>query len=110
MDVTSLYTNIPNDDGLRAALLALEKHRPGPVKPTNLTLIKLLDMVLKKNKFQFNGNHYLQVGGTAIGTKAAPGFAIVYMGMFEDNFVYNYHLQPNLYLRYIDDIFMLWQQ
>ena len=31
------------------------------------------------------------------------------MGDFEDEFVYTYHLQPLLYLRYIDDIFMLWQ-
>ena len=109
MDVTSLYTNIPNEEGLRASLISLERHRPGNVKPKNLTLIKLLEAVLKKNNFQFNGNNYLQVGGTAIGTKAAPAFAIVYMGMFEDMFVYTYPLQPVLYLRYIDDIFMLWQ-
>jgi len=31
------------------------------------------------------------------------------MGDFEEEFVYTYHLQPLLYLRYIDDIFMLWQ-
>ena len=61
---------------------ALEKNRPGRVKPTNLTIIKMLEMVLKKNNFQFNGNHYLQVGGTAIGTKAAPSFAVIYMGNF----------------------------
>ena len=68
-----------------------------------------MEAVLKKNNFQFNGNNYLQVGGTAIGTKAAPGFAIVYMGMFEDEYVYTYPQQPKIYLRYIDDIFMLWQ-
>ena len=109
MDVTSLYTNIPNDEGLKASLLALQKHRTGDVKPRNLSIIKLLEMVLKKNNFQFNGNNYLQVGGTAIGTKAAPSFAIIYMGSFEDEYVYTYHLQPTLYIRYIDDIFMLWQ-
>ena len=31
------------------------------------------------------------------------------MGSFEDEYVYTYHLQPRLYIRYIDDIFMLWQ-
>ena len=108
MDVTSLYTNIPNDEGLRASMLALENFRQGQVKPRNIAIIQLLEIVLKKNNFQFNGNHYLQVGGTAIGTKAAPGFAIVYMGMFEDLYVHNYPTQPTLFLRYIDDIFMLW--
>ena len=32
MDVCSLYTNISNEDGLRAALLALNLHRSGAVK------------------------------------------------------------------------------
>ena len=109
MDVTSLNTNIPNDEGLRAALLALEQHRRGAVKPTNLSIIKLLNLVLKRNNFQFNGNNFLQVGGTAIGTKAAPSFAVNYMGAYEEEHVYTYKLQPLLYLRYIDDIFMIWQ-
>ena len=66
-------------------------------------------MVLKKNNFQFNGKNYLKVGRSAIGTKAAPSFAIIYIGSFEDEYVYTYHLQPLLYIRNIDDIFMLWQ-
>ena len=61
MDVTSLYTNIPNDDGIAASMRALGNNRPGQVKPTNLTIIKMLEVVLKKNNFQFNGNHLLQV-------------------------------------------------
>ena len=31
------------------------------------------------------------------------------MGMFEDKYVYNYHLQPTLYLRYIAKSFVIWQ-
>ena len=82
MDVSSLYTNIPNDDGLRASLLALNQHRRGAVKPTNLSLIKLLKIVLKRNNFQFNRNNFLQIGGTAIGTKAAPSFAITNSNLY----------------------------
>ena len=48
MDITSLYTNIPNDKKIEAAMRALESNRPGRVKPTNLTIIKMLKMVLKK--------------------------------------------------------------
>ena len=103
MDVTSLYMNLPNEDGLRAALLALERHQNGLVKHTNLSLIKLPGLILKLN--YFHGNNFLPLGGTAIGTKATLGFAIVYMGMFEENSVYNYPLQPVIYLRYRDDIF-----
>ena len=31
------------------------------------------------------------------------------MGLFEDRFVYTYPLQPLVYVRYIDDIFIIWQ-
>ena len=110
MDVTSLYTNIPNDEGLRSALKLLNTYRPqANVRPSNLNLVKLLEMVLKKNNFQFNGVHYLQVGGTAMGTKAAPGLANCFMGNFEEEHVYKYRLHPLLYLRYLDDIFLIWQ-
>ena len=70
--LVSLYTNIPNDEGLQAAMQTLERHRNQPdIKPKNLTLVKLLEMVLKMNNFQFNGVNFLQVGGTAMGTKVA---------------------------------------
>jgi len=110
MDVGSLYTNIPIGDGLEACRIALDTYRSATnIKPKNETLIKLLEIVLKKNNFQFNGVNYLQVGGTAMGTKVAPSFAITYMGAFEEKFVYTYRLQPLIYVRYIDDIFMIWQ-
>ena len=110
MDVSSLYTNIPNDEGLRAAMETLSAHRPEPhIKPTNLTLVKLLEMVLTMNNFQFNGVNFLQTGGTAMGTKVAPSYAVNFMGSFERRHVYTHSHQPLLYLRYIDDIFMIWQ-
>ena len=110
MDVSSLYTNIPNDEGLRAAMETLSTHRPDPnIKPKNITLVKLLEMVLTMNNFKFNGVNFLQTGGTAMGTKVAPSYAVNYMGAFEKMHVYTHSHQSLLYLRYIDDIFMLWQ-
>jgi hypothetical protein len=109
LDVVGLYPNIPNDQGLEAARVALGKSRPGPnVKPSNRSLMKLLELVLRRNNFVFNGQHYLQIRGTAIGTKVAVGFANNYMGFFERLFVYVFHKQPLVWLRFIDDIFMIW--
>ena len=70
-----------------------------------MSLIKLLSLVLKRNNFQFNGINYLQVGGTAIGIKVAPSFAITYMGEFEEKHVYTYRLKLLIYLRYISKIY-----
>jgi hypothetical protein len=39
--------------------------------------------VLKKNNFTFNGDHYLQINGTAMGTKMAPSYANIFMGKIE---------------------------
>ena len=88
----------------------LTKYRPQPdLKPTNKTIITLLEMVLSMNNFTFNGDNYLQVGGTAMGTKAAPGFANCFMGDFEERYVHPYKLQPLKYMRFLDDCFLIWQ-
>jgi len=42
-------------------------------------------MVLKMNDFQFKGVNFLQVGGTAMGTKVAPSYAVNFMGDFNIN-------------------------
>jgi hypothetical protein len=78
------------------------------VKPTNNTLMKFLEAVLKKNNFTFNGNHYLQISGTAIGTMVAPSFGNRFLNYFEIQHVYTYKKQPLVWLRYIDDVFLIW--
>ena len=109
LDVTSLYTNIPNNEGIAAVRRSLAQLRDPWENPTNHSICELLRLVLTCNNFQFDNKHYLQVGGTAMGTKLAPSFANIFMGWFEDTYVYNYKLQPLLWKRYIDDIFMIWQ-
>lgn len=108
LDVCSLYTNIPNKEAIRAAAKTLGRLRPGAQHPTNQSLIQLLDLVMNKNNFEFNGDHYLQISGTAMGTRVAPSIACNFMGEFENQFVYTYHIQPHLWIRFIDDIFLIW--
>ena len=58
--------------------------------------------------FKFNKQQYLQVGGTAMGTGAAPNYANLFMDRFETKALDNYPLKPMLWLRFINDIFMIW--
>ena len=109
LDVSSLYTNIPNDEGCEATYQALLKNRDLEINPSNLSIIEKLSQVLTYNNFKFNGRHYLQIVGTAMGTKLAPSYANIFMSDFEDKHVYTYRLQPLLWLRYIDDVFCIWQ-
>ena len=105
-DVTSLYTNIPNDQGINAVHNFLKKHKP--LYASVDTIILLLSEVLTKNNFEFNGKHYLQVGGTAMGTKLAPSYANIFMGELEKKTIEAYDKEPLLWVRFIDDIFSIW--
>ena len=69
MDVTSLYTNIPQE-GITSVCNAYENfHKNNPPIPTNY-IKEMLRRILKENSFQFNGTeNYLQIHGTAMGTK-----------------------------------------
>ena len=64
MDVTSLYTNIPQEEaGTEIVCKAYELfHNNDPPIPT-LYLRKMLGLILTENSVEFNGNNYLQTHG-----------------------------------------------
>ena len=106
MNVTSLYTNIPHSDGIKACEKAWKER---DIKdPPSQTLATLLTLVLKCNNFEFNGQHYLQVQGTAMGTKVAPAYANMFMGRLEKQLLISVTMRPFSWLRFIDDIDMKW--
>ena len=108
LDITSLYTNIPHHEGVQAIKELLAIHRDINALPHNSYIIELLQVVLTNNYFDFNGKHYHQKSGTATGTKLAPSYANLFMSKFEQDHVYTYQLQPILWKRFIDDIFLIW--
>ena len=71
-------------------------------------IIKLLNHVLTKNAFQFDGKIYQQTPGISMGTRAAPSIANIFMDDFETKLLSNYHLKALIWKRFIDDIFMVW--
>ena len=68
MDITSLYTVIPDDEGLRA-LKHFFDHRTVK-EPSSETLLRLAELVLTLNCFSFGGNYYKQTNGVAMGIVA----------------------------------------
>ena len=107
LDVSSLYSNIPNDDGLEACKYFLDKRNCQD--PPTTDIIKLTEFILKHNYFNFENKLYLQVLGTAMGTRMAPQYANLFMAHFEENFFMTYPKKPLLYYRYIDDVFLIWE-
>ena len=104
MDVKSLYTIIPNADGLRALRFFLEK-RSDQTPPTD-TIIRLAELVLTLNHFEFNDEFFTQIRGVSMGTRMGPSYACLFMGHIEHMFFQSYDGPiPEIYKRYIDDVF-----
>ena len=56
MDIKSLYTVIPSDEGLQTLKYFLDQRE---IKdPTTHTLLRMAELVLPLNNFHFNGEHY----------------------------------------------------
>ncbi len=107
LDVSALYTNIPQHEGIQACREALDITRDHEVPPLNSSLEHLLKLVLSTNNFEFDGTHYTQISGTAMGTKVAPSYANIFMAKFEHIHVYPHHTKFLVWWRYIDDIFTI---
>ncbi len=91
IDVSALYTSIPHEEGLSAIHDWMIYNQVDAAKVRDLAR-----MVLTKNNFKFNNKTYSQVQGTAIGTRMAPNYAIIFMHMLETSLLNNYPLQPKL--------------
>ena len=77
LDVCSLYTNIPHEEGIETVKQKLKKSKPSISIKVILTFLKL---ILTLNNIVFNGINYLQKKGCAMGTKYAPSYANIFMG------------------------------
>ena len=106
MDVTSLYTSIPHNDGIETCREAWDQR--AVKEPPTECLVQLLTLVLKYNNFTFNGEHCLQINGTAMGTKMAPSYANIFMEKLEKLIIQSAPYKPISLFRFIDDVDMRW--
>lgn len=106
IDVESLYTNIDIPAGLATVRRFFQKF-PDMERPDE-QILKLLEINLTRNDFEFNGEYYLQIKGTAMGKRFAPSYANMFMADWEEQALAKCPIQPLHYLRYLDDIFGVW--
>lgn len=110
-DVASLYTNIDHQGGL-VALQHYLSYR-SDVLPPNYFLLLLTEWTLHNNVFLFQDSLYRQLKGTAMGACFAPNYANLFLGFWEEQYIYNQ--SKNLFCdkmvfwgRFIDDILLIW--
>ncbi|EYC26999.1 hypothetical protein Y032_0009g466 [Ancylostoma ceylanicum] len=101
-DVTSLYTNVQNDEALQALSELLDKHARY-INTFGLSKARILVLIrecLKCNIFKWSGKYFSQIRGLAMGQRLAPVLAICFMSRIEEPVLARL---PIMYCRYIDD-------
>ena len=94
MDVVGLYSNISHEESLSALRNRLESRKEKYVSTD--TIIDLAEVVLKNNIFTFGKKTLKQKRGTAIGTKFAPPYSILFMAELEEKIIKESEYKPYL--------------
>ena len=108
IDVADLYTMIPQIEralSLKKMIYFLSLKQVSTLKIE--TIIRLSRLVMQSNYFSFHDKYYHQVRGGAMGSPLTLTIANCYMFFFERQIVKQIQNSGGLYLRYIDDIFIM---
>jgi hypothetical protein len=104
-DVESLFTKIPLDN-----LLALLNHHLPSVCSSpeeSSTILSFLHAIITSNSFFGGSRFYLQKIGLAMGSCMSGSLANIYLGLLESSIVQRFTPPLIVYKRYMDDIFIL---
>lgn len=110
LDVTSLYTSIPHQFGLLALEFYLAQD-PFMNPRQAAFILEATNFCLTHNYFNFDGEFYLQIQGTAMGANFAPSYANLAMGYWEEHYISHnnpYSSYIVFFGRYIDDLIVIW--
>jgi hypothetical protein len=110
-DVVSLFTNVPVDEALQVISKEL-RNNDTLAEPSVLqaeAIMKLLEACLKTTYFQVDDKFFQQKDGMAMGSFLSPIVCNIYMEHFEKLALDSAQHKPSLWLRYIDDTFVVWR-
>ena len=88
LDVKSLYTSIPNAEGIEAVKESFDKHTSKNV--TTKVITTFLTLILTLNNFVFNRKHYIQIKGCVMGAIFAPSYANIFMDHFDNIYTFSF--------------------
>ena len=112
LDVDSLFTNIPLDETIDICINELFKDKQKKVNDlTKAQVNELLKLATKQSFFLFNNNFYIQKDGVAMGNPLGPTLANSFLCFYEKKWLKDCpkSIRPIYYKRYVDDIFVLFE-
>jgi hypothetical protein len=110
LDVVSLFPSIPPSFAIETVKDTL-KTPPAADLNTSLfsvtQIVQLLEFILSSTAFLFNGTYYSQVCGVPMGSPISPVIADIVMERIEKTALAGLISHPSLYVRYVDDCFLI---
>jgi hypothetical protein len=108
-DVDSLFTNIPLDETINICCDELFNTTSTVAGLTKTQFRTLLELATKDSFILFNGTHYKQIDGVAMGSPLGPTLANIFLCYHERHWLSQcpYSFKPIYFKRYVDDIFCL---
>ncbi len=117
LDVESLYTKVPVDQTLqvvRRRLMKMWSSEDGKEELAEITSLKpdafmeLLNFVMQDFYFCYAKKLYWQKSGLPMGNRLSPVLANIYMEEMEIAVLERFPVQPKMYTRFVDDIFLIY--
>ena len=103
-DMKSLFTSIPLQLALDCTENAIKNSTAVLPLPTD-DIMDLLNLCLTSTYFQYNGKHYKQLHGTAMGSPVSVVVAEIVMQNIEEQALATFTRTIPIWLRYVDDTF-----
>ena len=109
-DVQNLFTNVPIDEALSrvAKLLHEDSTLQDRTTMSPTTICHLTELCLRTTYFEFQEEFYEQTDGAVMGSPLSPVTTNIYTEGFEEEALNTADDQPSLWVRYVDDSFVIW--
>ena len=107
MDVSDLYTMVPQEGGIQAIKKMLRTFRIDQIQGVKTSTVLLLARYVMKNNYFFYGDcYYKQIRGGAMGSPLTLTISNAYMFFFQIPITKWVKHRNGIFCRYIDDIFL----
>ena len=107
LDVESLFTNVPVRETIKIIIKNVYNHET--LQPPNISPQKLEELLLLCTTSvpfrNIDGKLHIQIDGVSMGSPLGPTFANFYMADLENKVLNIPDMKPNIYCRFVDDIF-----